>query len=210
VVLLHPRVIAPRAEVLRAFIRHVEASGGTFMTVDHYSDSLIRSNPADRLIVRVDLGQGVADIGQMARDLSKLGATDAIVSGLRCNGESFLEIMAGDTTIFDAVTAALKAEGIRVHASVPPMSMAAQGRSRPDLAMVGSTGAASEVWLSPSQPEVRQAAADLAVRLVREHDIDGLTSTRSAIRTGTLTSHRWPWNGSRRRPASPKPIRRRS
>lgn len=175
VVLLHPRIIGAHLEVLQRFIAHVEENGGSFATLDDFVESLtVGGVERPRLGLWVDLDEPVADVSRLADQAASLGVTDVFLSAVGSDGTSYVELLVGDISVFDAVRAALQKEGIRVHAWLPVTANPLLARERPDLAMKDALGRASELWVSPSHPDVRAGVFRLAQDLVRDHSVDGL------------------------------------
>ena len=95
VFLLHPSIIAEKADLLHQFIDFVKSEGGTLMSFDSY---LERFQPSHDPMIGVTLDYSVMalDSDQVAKDLETLGVTDVFVETHDGAG-GFLSDESGDT-----------------------------------------------------------------------------------------------------------------
>jgi peptidoglycan/xylan/chitin deacetylase (PgdA/CDA1 family) len=177
--LMHPKMIAKRAQVLHDFIAFVHQQGGVFQTADQYVASVEAVSPK-RWGVWVDFSNGAHDPQAVAEDAARAGITDAFVmardpEGYRYyqrNDDSRPRATAGDP--FGDTVRLLKAKGIRVHAWIPAFHDPYLAKARPEWAMLSENGQPSSQWVSPSRPEVQAELAKLTDYLIKRYGVDGI------------------------------------
>lgn len=157
VFLLHPSIIAEKADLLHRFIDFVKSEGGELLSFDAY---LERFQPSPDPMIGISLGHGVMELDRdrVVMDLKNIGVTDVFVETR--NGSR--SPVGGDNGDFEhlqpmvPLLERLQGESIRVHARLPVLDDPAAATSVPERAMADGNGASSAVWLSPSHPSLRE------------------------------------------------------
>ncbi len=174
VVLLHPRFIGKRAEVLSGFIEHVQSRSGRFLTLDGYDAYLRESTSSPRLALWLDAAVASFDFDHIVTEAATLGVSDVFLPAPDGSRIDALDTTSNSASSFAETVAAFQAHGIRVHATLSVTANTELARSSRDTAMVDILGMHSERWVSPSHPEVRKRLVETAIKLVRDFGVDGL------------------------------------
>ncbi|WP_431299223.1 polysaccharide deacetylase family protein [Tabrizicola sp. BL-A-41-H6] len=167
VMLLHPRIIARHARVIREFISHVETSGGRFHTFDGYIDTIKRSLGAQQTGIWAELGP-TFDVGAVLAQAEERKATDIYLSL-----PNLLDLPQGPTLAAAAVRRA-QARGLRLHLAFPVMHNPGLAAASPVVRMGDESGRPRRDWISPSHPEARRLLIARARDLVSSLGVDGL------------------------------------
>lgn len=177
VLLLHPRLLAPHANVLKDFVAFANENGGVFLTFDDYVAQAAKARPV-RTGFWVDLSLGQHNPDLVLQDALSMKATDVFLMAKDPEGNYYF---ADDVTPpesvrseFEEIYGRLKSAGIRVHAWLPVNKDVALANQRADWAMISTDGAPSEQWMSPSHPEWRRHFLSKVKALLSQYDLDGI------------------------------------
>lgn len=157
VFLLHPSIIAQKADLLHIFIDFVKLQGGQLMSFDTY---LQQRRGADdwRIGIHLDPGSTETDPEALISDLQTLGVTDVFVRTHDDSGISYLEADTNDVGTRQRLISlvdSLQQQSIRAHAWLSALHNPNLAAAQPQLAMAEDNGTTSKFWLSPSQQLTR-------------------------------------------------------
>ncbi|WP_305571533.1 polysaccharide deacetylase family protein [Tabrizicola sp.] len=167
VMLLHPRIIARHASVIRDFIAHVETGGGRFLTFADYIDTVTRSLGARQTGIWAEVGPSF-DVAAVLAQAKARAATDVYLSL-----PHLLDLPQGPTLAALAVRK-VQAQGIRLHLAFPVMHNPELAAARPGTRMDDDWGRPSRDWISPSHPQARALLIARAHDLVASLGVDGV------------------------------------
>lgn len=167
VMLLHPRIIARHASVIRDFIAYVEAAGGRFQTFADYIDTVTRSLGARQTGIRAALGP-TFDVTAVLAEAKARAATDVYLSL-----PNLLDLPQGPTLAALAVRI-VQAQGIRVHLAFPVTHNREGAAAWPEARMKDDLGRPNRDWISPSHPQSRALLIGRARDLVASLGVDGV------------------------------------
>lgn len=167
VMLLHPRIIARHAGVIRDFIAYVETVGGRFQTFADYVDTVTRALGARQTGIWAELGP-TFDVAKVLAEAKARAATDVYLSL-----PNLLDLPQGPTLAALAVRI-VQAQGLRVHLAFPVMRNPGLAGASPGTRMEDDWGRPNRDWISPSHPQSRALLTARARDLVASLGVDGV------------------------------------
>lgn len=177
VLLLHPRLAASHASVLKDFIEFAQENNAEFMTFDDYVARSAARSPS-RLAFWVNLNLGGHDPAHILQDALSMRATDVFLMAKDPAGNFYFPMTdtepAGEADLFGEILQRLKGADIKVHAWVPVNKDVLLAQQRPEWAMVSDGGEPSSQWLSPSHPDWRRHFLSVVKALITQYDLDGI------------------------------------
>lgn len=179
VVLLHPRIAVKKVGALKKFIAWAGKHDGQFMSFNGYITSIREPRPLRRA-VWIELNRTTPDPGTLLAQLSATGTTDVFIAASDTLGNRYYG--EGDTgDRFGKTVSILRSKGIRVHAVLSVLANAATVGLHPDWAMHSKSGDPSDLWLSPSNPDVVDWLGGMVRELVRNYRLDGICLDKLAL-----------------------------
>ena len=176
VFLLHPSIIAEKADLLHLFIDFVKRQGGQLMSFDTY---LQQHRGADdwRIGIHLDPGSTKSEPEALIRDLQTLGVTDVFVRIHDDSGNSYLEAetdTAQTRQRLIRLVDSLQQQSIRAHAWLSALYDPSVAATQPQLAMADGNGTPSKIWLSPSQQSTRVTLKNRIKDLLQTLPVSGV------------------------------------